>query len=172
VNPAWRHRLALATALIVGAVCAAAAVDANAGVSAGDRAFVAKVSQGGMFEVAAGGLAVVRGASQDIRDLGNTERHDHMLVGNELVSIVTPLGIPHATELNAAFSQKLASLKALSGVAFDRAFVAAMDDIHEKDGAAFAAEAAGGTNPALRAFAKETHRIVERHLGALHALVS
>ena len=45
-----------------------------------------------------------------------------------------------------------------------------MEAIHAKDGAAFAKEAKSGTNPNLRAFATETHRIVERHIGELKAV--
>jgi putative membrane protein len=42
-----------------------------------------------------------------------------------------------------------------------------MKDIHAKDGAAFAKEASGGSNPALKAFAAETHAIVLMHIGEL-----
>ena len=45
----------------------------------------------------------------------------------------------------------------------------AMEDIHAKDGAAFENESKNGTNPALREFATETHRIVVRHIGELRA---
>ena len=45
-----------------------------------------------------------------------------------------------------------------------------MKDIHAKDGAAFAKESTSGTDPQLRAFAAETHRIVERHIGELKAV--
>jgi putative membrane protein len=138
-------------------------------VSADDRSFVAMVSQGGMFEVEAGKLAEQNGAAQDIKDLGTTEEHDHQLVGAKLKSIATAAGIEMPAELNAMFQKKLDALKALHGAAFDSSWVKEMSDIHDKDGAAFAKEAASGTNGDLKAFAAETHRIVERHLGALHA---
>jgi putative membrane protein len=141
----------------------------DASVSAEDRTFVASVSQGGMFEVAAGKLAEEKGAAQDVKDLGTTEEHDHQLVGAKLKSIAASAGIEMPSELNAMFQKKLDALGALSGTAFDDAWIKEMDDIHNKDGAAFAKEAKSGTNGELRAFAAETHAIVERHLGALHA---
>ena len=73
-------------------------------------------------------------------------------------------------DLNADFTKKLDSLEALSGPAFDTAYVKAMEDIHAKGGAAFAEEAKSGSNGALRAFSTETHRIVERHIGELKAI--
>ena len=139
-------------------------------VSAADRAFVAKVSQGGMFEVALGTVAQTQGSTQDVRDQGNTETHDHTLVGDKLKSIAADAGITFEAALNPAFQGQLDKLKAMSGPGFDTAYLAAMEDIHAKDGAAFAAEAKGGMDPKLRAFAAETHRIVERHVGELKAV--
>ena len=135
-----------------------------------DAAFVAKVSQGGMFEVRLGQVAADQGSTQDIRDQGNTEAHDHALVGDKLKSIAGGIGITFPDTLNAQFQGRLDRLKALSGSAFDSAYLRAMQDIHAKDGAAFAEEARRGSDPKLRAFATETHRIVVRHVGELKAL--
>jgi putative membrane protein len=140
------------TAVFVGTLGFAHAAEA---VSAADRAFIAKVSQGGM---------------QDIKDQGATEAHDHDLVGAKLTSIANSAGVQFPTTLNAQFQKELDDLTALSGTAFDAAYLKDMEDIHAKDGAAFAKEAAGGTNPDLRSFAAETHRIVVRHIGELKAL--
>ncbi len=166
---AWISGVVLAS--LVGAPLAQAAPQAAAPMSDADKAFVAMVSQGGMYEVALGTLAETRGATQDIRDQGNTEAHDHTLVGDKLKGIVTGAGLPFPDKLNDAFQARLAKVKAISGADFDKAYLADMKTIHDADGAAFAKEAEGGTNPDLRAFAAETHRIVERHLGEIEAKV-
>lgn len=137
--------------------------------SGADRAFVAMVSQGGMFEVLAGQAAVQQGRTQDIRDQGATEAHDHQIVGDKLKAISAAAGIPIADALNPQFQKELEDLKALSGSSFDVTYLREMDEIHKKDGAAFATEAKSGSNRALREFAAETRRIVQRHLGELHA---
>ncbi len=138
--------------------------------SAADRAFVAKVSQGGMYEVEASKVARQKAVARDVNDVGVTEVHDHELVGAKLKSIATTLGLPFPSALNAAFAARLAKLESLSGPAFDRAYIVEMDAIHAIDVKAFEIEAASGTNPALRAFATETVVIVKRHIGALHAV--
>ncbi len=157
-----RHAL---LAMLPLALVAAAPVATTA-----DRAFVGKVSQGGMFEVAAGRLAATRGATQDVRDFGVMEVHDHMLVGERLKSVSASEGVPIAATLNGDFSAKMTRLGALSGSAFDRAYMTEMATIHDADGAAFAAEATGGGSAGYRGFADETHRIVQRHIGAIRAL--
>ena len=128
------------------------------------------VSQGGMFEVKAGQVAADQGHTQDIKDQGSTEAHDHQLVGDKLKSVSSDAGISFDDKLNATFQKKLDDLKALSGYEFDRAYLREMETIHDKDGAAFAKEAKSGTNPKLKDFAAETARIVKRHIGELTAL--
>ncbi len=138
-------------------------------VSSADRSFIAMVSQGGMFEVEAGAVGASQGSSQDIRDQGITEQHDHQLVGDKLKSIASSLGITFSATLNPVFQKELDQLKATSGTEFNALYLHDMEDIHAKDGAAFAKEAKNGTNSDLRSFAAETHRIVLRHIGELKA---
>jgi putative membrane protein len=134
-----------------------------------DKAFVAKVSQGGMYEVELGKVAQDKALTQDIKDSGNTETHDHMLVGDKLKSIMEANGMTFPTSLNAEFQARLDKISALSAGQFDAAYIADMKKIHLADGSAFAKEAAAGHNADLKAFAAETYRIVQRHLGELGA---
>jgi putative membrane protein len=159
---------ALAATLAAGSLIPPA--HAASPVSDADRAFVAMVSQGGLFEVKAGQLGANQGRAQDIKDQGATEAHDHQGVGDRLKAIASEAGITFPDALNPQFQKELDDLKALSGTEFDNAYLRDMEAIHAKDGAAFAKEAKSGTNPNLRAFATETHRIVERHIGELKAV--
>jgi putative membrane protein len=159
-----------ATAVVLMAFVGLTVAHAADSVSAADRAFVAMVSQGGMFEVKAGQVGADQGNTQDIKDQGATEAHDHQLVGDKLKSIAAEAGLQFPDTLNAQFQNELDVLKALSGPAFDAAYLRDMEDIHAKDGAAFAKESSAGSNPKLKAFATETHRIVLRHIGELKAI--
>jgi len=135
-------------------------------LSPADQSFVAKVSQGGMFEVASSKLAVEKAQAQDIKDMANTEVHDHTLVGDKLAAIASKNGDSFPTELNADFTQRMKDLQALSGTAFDTAYAAQMKRIHAIDGAAFAKEAKTAQNADLKAFAAETAGIVKMHIGS------
>jgi putative membrane protein len=148
-----------------------AAADANDADSFSDvdKAFVAKVSQGGMYEVELGKLAEAKAVTQDLKDQGNTEAHDHQLVGDKLKSIVNANGMAFPKGLNAEFQARLEKMKALPASEFAAAYIKDMKEIHDADGAAFAGESTAGNNPDLKAFAAETYRIVQRHLGELGA---
>jgi putative membrane protein len=145
------------------------AVHAADTFSDADKAFVAKVSQGGMYEVELGKLVETKALNQDIKDQGNTEAHDHMLVGDRLKSMVEANGMAFPTQLNAEFRARLNTISSLPTNKFESAYIEDMKKIHAADGAAFAKEATSGTNPDLKTFAAETYRIVQRHLGELGA---
>jgi len=155
----------MATAFVL-ALGLATQADAATTASAADKAFVAKVSQGGMFEVALGKVAADKGDAQMIKDDGTTEAHDHELVGAKLKSISTDAGLDFPAKLNDEFQAKLDKISALSGKAFDTAYVAEMENIHKIDGGLFAREAEDGSG-AFKTFAAETHHIVLMHEGAL-----
>ncbi len=163
-------RFALTLAVSVACVSAVPSAFAADPVSAADRNFIAMVSQGGMFEVEAGQVGATQGSTQDIRDQGTTEANDHTLVGAKLKDIASAAGVSFPDSLNAQFQKELDDLKAQSGRSFDELYLRDMKTIHAKDGAAFAKEAKSGTNPSLKAFAAETHRIVLRHIGELDAV--
>jgi putative membrane protein len=134
-----------------------------------DRTFVGKVSQGGMYEVIASQLAVQRAVAPDVRDVAVAEVHDHELVNRELKRIATKDGIPVAATLNSELQQRLAKLKSVSGAQFDSAYIADMQQIHDKDEKLFAQEAMDGSS-SFKLFAHQTDLIVKRHIGSLHGL--
>jgi putative membrane protein len=132
-----------------------------------DKAFVAKVSQGGMYEVEASKLAVQRASAQDVKDVAATEVHDHELVNKKLKKIADAADVPVAAELNAEFQDRLAKLKDTAASDFDAAYIDDMKQIHDKDEKLFAKEAEEGTGD-FKIFAQETDKIVKRHIGSLH----
>jgi putative membrane protein len=132
-----------------------------------DKAFVAKVSQGGMYEVEASKLAEQRAAAADVKDIATTEVHDHEGVNKRLKTIAESAGLAVAPELNSMFASRLAKLGAVKSEDFDAAYIDDMKQIHDKDEKLFAKEAEEGTGQ-FKAFAHETDQIVKRHIGALH----
>jgi putative membrane protein len=134
-----------------------------------DKDFVAKVSQGGAYEVAASKLAETRAVALDVKDLALTEVHDHEGVGERLKAIAVSTGAFISPVPTEEFRDRLRKLKAVPAKDFDAAYIADMQAIHDKDEKLFAAEATQGSND-YKMFAHQTDMIVKRHIGALHGL--
>jgi putative membrane protein len=132
-----------------------------------DKAFVAKVSHGGRYEVQASKLALQKASTQNVKDAASSEVHDHELVNKKLTTISAAAHISIAPALNPDFTQKLDHLKTLSGEEFDKGYMEEMAAIHDKDEKLFAQEAIDGSDD-YKSFAAETDPIVKRHIGAIH----
>ena len=130
-------------AVVGGMAMGASAMLAAAPASDADRAFVAKVSQGGAYEVEAGKVAAMRGRTPVVKNFGVLETHDHEGVGAGLKRIAGMTGVPIAPGLNAEFSARLAKLKAVPDDQFDAYYVNDMKQIHNNDEGAVCAGVSG-----------------------------
>ena len=151
-----------ATLSVSAVLCAQAPAD-------NDKAFTAKVSQGGLYEVRASKYAATKATAADVKDIALAEVHDHELVNMGLKKVAAAGGISISPGLNAEFNERLAKLKAVPTKDFDAAYIADMQAIHDQDEKLFAQEAADGSD-AYKSFAHQTDLIVKRHIGALHGL--
>jgi putative membrane protein len=137
--------------------------------SQADRDFVAKVSQGGLYEVEAGRVAAMRGQSPFIKDFGTLESHDHIGVNANLKRIAAHTGVAIKPGLDAEFTARLAKLKAVPAAQFDAYYVDDMKQIHNNDEGLFAQEATDGSAP-YKDFAHQTAVLVKAHLGWLNTM--
>jgi putative membrane protein len=137
--------------------------------SQADKDFVAKVSQGGLYEVEAGKVAAIKGSSPVIKDFGVLESHDHEGVNAALKHVAAETGVPIKPGLNAEFTARLNKLKAVPADQFDAYYVTDMKQIHNNDEGLFAKEANEGS-AAYKPFAHATAILVNAHLGWLNTL--
>jgi len=137
--------------------------------SEADRAFVGKVSQGGLYEVEAGKVAAMRGMTPAVKDFGLLESQDHEGVNSELKRIAGMTGVTITPGLNEEFSQRLAKLKGVPAAQFDAYYLEDMKQIHNKDEGLFVQESQEGS-AAYKQFAHLTAVLVKAHLGWLNTL--
>ena len=156
-----------AAVLVAGLMGGASMVAQTA--SAADKAFVGKVSQGGLYEVEAGRVAAMRGMSPVVKDFGLLESQDHEGVNSRLKAIAGKTGVSIKPGLNAEFSARLAKLKAVPAEQFDAYYVADMKQIHNNDEGLFVQESNEGSQP-YKEFAHLTAVLVKAHLGWLNTL--
>jgi putative membrane protein len=155
-------------AMVLGISCGAVLLAADA-ASPADQAFVAKVSQGGLYEVEAGKVAAKQGQTPVIKDFGLLESQDHEGVNKELKHIAGMTGVTIKPGLNDEFTQRLAKLKATSPDQFDAYYVDDMKQIHNNDEGLFVKESEEGSEP-YKQFAHRTAVLVKAHLGWLNTL--
>ncbi len=140
----------------------AAHKDHAAGLPAADAMFVKKAADGGMTEVAIGKLAQDKAENADVKSFAAKLVTDHSQANTDLRSLAASKNLT----LVEAKSHGLvyAKLEKLSGAAFDRAFVAAMVDDHQKDVRAFEKVAKGSGDADVKAFAAKTLPTLKEHL--------
>ena len=165
---AWTRNRARCLVALAGLAYGTAGVAAEP-ASAADRAFVAKVSQGGAYEVEAGRVAAGRGQTAFVRNFGVLESHDHEGVNAELKRISGTTGVTIAPGLNAEFTARLNKLRAVPAAQFDAFYLEDMKAIHHKDEGLFVQESGEGT-AGYKAFAHGTAVLVKAHLGWLDSL--
>jgi putative membrane protein len=154
----------LGLVLSVGLVAAVSSAALAANVAASDKAFMAHAAQGGMAEVQLGQLAKKNGHSRRVRAFGTQMTLDHGKANKELMALADKLGVTLPWQLDKASRATVARLSKLTGEAFDKAYMAAMVEDHEKDVADFKTEAKSGKTAAVKDWAARTLPTLEMHL--------
>lgn len=129
-----------------------------------DTTFATKAAVGGMAEVALGKLALSKTTDAAIKDFANMMVKDHGKANAELMTIAKNKNITLPATVDAEHQAKMDSLKALSGAAFDKGYVAVMVAGHQKTLDLMQTEASGGSDAELKGFAAKTAPVVKMHL--------
>jgi len=144
----------------------------GATVSSADKTFVMKAAQGDMTEVQLGQLASDKGTSADVKSFGAQMVADHGKANAELKSIASSKGIELSDKLDAKHQAMVDKMSALSGPAFDKAYVDAMVADHKKDDGLFSKEASSGQDADIKAFAAKTDETIKMHLKMIEEIQS
>lgn len=154
-----------------------------------DRTFVMNAADGGMFEVMAGQLAIKMDSmmvdsmgtdsmttdsmgtgtmagldSAGIRSFAQMMVTDHTKANNELKTLADKKSVTLATTLTTAKQQKLDSLNALSGSAFNRAYIKMMVSSHQETVDIFQKESDSGSDADVKSFSSTWLPTFKTHL--------
>jgi len=133
-------------------------------LSAGDNKFVREAAAGGAAEVELGKIAEEKASNEKVKEFGRRMVTDHSKAGDELKALATKKGVTVPTGPDAKSKAMAGKLSAMSGAAFDRAYMKDMVSDHEKDVAEFRKEANNGSDPDLKQWAATTLPTLEEHL--------
>lgn len=136
---------------------------ADAKLSQSDAKFVQEAAMGGMAEVDLGRLAEQNAADPQVKQFGGRMVQDHGTANAQLTAIATGKGATMPKNLDQAHVQTRDRLARLKGGEFDRAYMRAMVEDHDKDVKEFQKEAQSGQDPEIKAFAAETLKVIQDH---------
>jgi putative membrane protein len=131
-----------------------------------DEHFVADAAQTNIAEVNAGHLAVQKGTSPAIKQLGQTLITDHTRAEDQLQQIAQQKGLQLPDTPNQeqqAMAKRLSRAKQ-GRAGFDTAFAKDMVEGHQKAVSEFKQEAQTTKDPALRSYAENTLPVLQKHL--------
>lgn len=103
-----------------------------------------------------GHMAAKQGKSDDVRTIGKRMVSDHTKANNELMAIAKTKGVD--------LSKDKPKMQKMNDADFDKEYINAMVKDHEKDLAAFEAEAKNGSDPEVKEFAAKTSEVIKKHL--------
>lgn len=126
--------------------------------------FAVIAASAGLMEVTLGQLAQQQGQHEGVKQFGQTMVTDHGKANNELTTLARNKNIELPATMLAQHQQHIGHLKALSGPAFDKAYMSMMVQDHEKDVAAFQKASQSEADPDLKAFAQKRLPVLKSHL--------
>ncbi len=130
--------------------------------SATSTAFAATAAQDGMVEVALAGLALRKSRNDHVRQFAQRMVRDYAQSNGQLDSIVKCEGLVLPTELDAKHHAAIEKLNAISGSAFDRAYLKHIGEKHAK-AVALLESASGSADPDMAAFARRGLSMLQEH---------
>jgi putative membrane protein len=153
--------LATAVLVVVGGGRVGAQTDT---VSEQDKTFLKGQQETNLVEVALGKVVIERASSETVRTLATDLVADHQKVMELNRALTTKLGLT-VPEAPSAEQQAMAEkVKALSGAAFDAAYVTAQVEGHTKSVSSAQKEISTGSHPDVKAFATNYQPKAQMHL--------
>jgi putative membrane protein len=141
-----------------------------AGVSGADATFVKKAADGGMAEVDLAKLAQEKASSADVKSFAAKLEKDHSKVNDDLKELASKKNITLAMAPSKSHQAMHDKLAKLSGAEFDKAYVAAMLESHQKGVRDFSNVASGNGDADVKALASKTLPTLKDHLQQVQEL--
>ncbi len=133
-------------------------------VTGGDLAFMNDAAPGGMAEVELGKLAVSKTQNAEIKAFAQKMIADHSKAGEDLKQLAAQKKVSLPPDVLPAHKQLMEKLSKLSGADFDKEYVKAMVEAHEKDVTAFENVSKTAADADVKAFATKTLPTLKMHL--------
>jgi len=129
-----------------------------------EGSFILDAAKGGLAEIKMGKLAAEKAADPKVKEFGNKMVEDHQKANDELRQVANDSKVKWPDDLTDEQVATFNKLSQLSGPEFDREYVQAMVEDHQKDVNEFRQEEERVQDPELKAFVSRTLPILQHHL--------
>jgi putative membrane protein len=129
--------------------------------------FAREASLSGLFDVESAQLALDRASNADVRKLAREILEEQTLANSRLEAFAPK---DARTKLDGEYATQLAALKAVKAEEFDRAFMAAQKQSHERSVKLFSAYAQSGEDQRLKSYASETLSFLNLHKSRIDSM--
>jgi putative membrane protein len=135
-----------------------------------DLLFATKAAEGNLAEIEMGNLAIKNGKSKRVKNFGLMMIKDHDKANTKLMAMATAKKLVLPTKPDSAQQQMMMQLAKKTGSDFDKAYVSMMIDDHKNDVSEFTAASTKIQDPDIKAYAKKTLPVLQKHLDAINAI--
>lgn len=139
-------------------------VTENRTISAKDRRMAVAAAESGLAEVKLGELALRKASQTEVREFGQQMIKDHTLANKELKAWARSVNLALPTALNPQHQAEYNRLSRLSGEAFDKAYMQAMDRDHKLAFNLFDKGSKDADHPDLKNFFAKHLPTIQLHL--------
>lgn len=141
-----------------------AANDGSMGSTMADKMFLKKALQGSMAEVQVAQLALSKTSNDQVKQFAQRMIDDHTKMIEQVKPVAMQMGVAIPDGPDKKDKAKMARLQALSGDAFDKAYIKDMVKDHKMDDNDFKSEISSAQNPQVKELAAKGDPIIESHL--------
>jgi putative membrane protein len=129
-----------------------------------DRMFVTKAMQGSMAEVQLGQLTLQKSNNEQVKEFAQRMIDDHTKLNDQMKPVAQQLGVTVPNEVSKNDRKTMAKLQALSGSAYDQAYIKDMVKDHKQDLTQFQMEASSGQDQTVKDAATQGSKVIAQHL--------
>jgi predicted outer membrane protein len=142
----------------------AASSTSDTAAAAASRAFLISAYQDGTAEIALSNLALQNASDADVKIFAQRMIEDHTLTNTEIRQLAQAKNISLPTDITPENRTALQTMTSLSGIEFDRAYMAHNVTVHAQDVAEFRQQALSATDADIRTFAANNLPALQVHL--------
>jgi putative membrane protein len=129
-----------------------------------DRMFVSKAMQGSMAEVQLGQMTLQKSNNPQVKEFAQRMIDDHTKLNEQMKPVAQQLGVTPPDQVSKGDRKTMAKLQALSGPAYDQAYIKDMVKDHQQDLNDFQMEASSGQGQTAKDAASQGSKVIAQHL--------